>query len=81
MAYIPKIPESESHGRLAEIYSAARGRTGHVAQIIQLMSLDENAAAASLQFYLTLMQGPAGLPRSTREMLATVVSHANDCFY
>ena len=34
-----------------------------------------------MQMYHTTMFGPSGLTRAEREMLATVVSWANHCFY
>ena len=34
-----------------------------------------------MQMYRATMFGPSGLSRAEREMLATVVSWANHCFY
>ncbi len=34
-----------------------------------------------MQLYTATMHAPSGLSRAEREMLATVVSRANDCFY
>lgn len=81
MAYIRKVPDSEATGTLRQIYDAAKQRAGSVAQIIQVMSLDGEAVSASMRFYLTLMKTPNSLKSETKELLATVVSHANDCFY
>jgi alkylhydroperoxidase family enzyme len=46
-----------------------------------VQSLNPAALAASMQLYLASMHGPSGLSRADREMLATVVSWANHCFY
>lgn len=34
-----------------------------------------------MQFYISLMKAPNALSNTRKEMLATVVSHANDCYY
>ena len=45
------------------------------------MSRDGASLQASMQFYVALMKSPNALDRSRREMLATVVANANDCYY
>jgi hypothetical protein len=37
--------------------------------------------AGMMQLYLSAHKGPSPLSRAQREMIATVVSTANDCFY
>ena len=81
MPYIKTVPENEATGKLKPIYDGAIQRAGKVANIVQLMSLDDDACAASLQLYLATMKSKNSLDPATREMLATVVSNANDCFY
>lgn len=81
MAYIDLVSERDAKGKLQRVYEAARQRAGSVAQIIQVMSLDENVCHASIGFYAQLMKSPNALSAARREMLATVVSNANDCFY
>ena len=81
MAYIKQILEQDAGGRLKQLYDAAIQRAGSVAGIIKLMSLDASVVDASMKFYLTLMKSPNALEPATREMLAAVVSNANDCFY
>jgi len=34
-----------------------------------------------MQFYVSLMKRPNALDAARREMLATVVSNVNDCYY
>jgi alkylhydroperoxidase family enzyme len=46
-----------------------------------VQSLNPATLTASMQMYRTTMFGPSGLSRAEREMLATVVSWANRCFY
>lgn len=81
MAHVRKIEPGDAHGPITRIYDAAGKRAGSVAQIIQVMSLDAPSADASMQFYARLMKSPNALPADLREMLATVVSGVNGCFY
>lgn len=81
MAFIKKIPLDQATGRLKQIYDAGLARSGGVAQIIQVMSLDPRSCQGSMQFYVNLMKSDNALPARQREMLATVVSNINDCYY
>ena len=81
MAYIRKVPLDEATGRLKQIYDAGMARAGDVAQIIQIMSLDPSSCQSAMQFYVSLMKADNTLPAMQREMLATVVSNINDCYY
>ena len=82
MAYIKTVGDTDATGVLARQYEAARGRSGSVAQIIRLHSLDPQALRASMQLYLaTTVRPDSPLGRMEREFIATVVSRANDCFY
>lgn len=81
MAYIRQVDENEATGVLQRVYEAARGRIGRVANIIKVMSRDGRSTQASMQFYVSLMKADNGLPASQREMLATVVSNINECYY
>ena len=81
MPHIRVIPPAEATGRLREEYSRAERRAGQVAHILQLQSLNPAVLHAGVELYLALMHGPSPLSRSDRELIATVVSRANDCFY
>jgi alkylhydroperoxidase family enzyme len=81
MAYIQQIPEEEAQGVVANVYKAALQRAGGIANIIRVMSNDGRSMEASMQFYVALMRSPNALSPARREMLATVVSNANDCYY
>lgn len=81
MAWIKTIPPEEATGQLKNLYDEASKRAGRVFHILRVQSLDPSALAASTRFYVTLMQAPSSLSRAEREMLATVTSWANDCFY
>ena len=81
MAYIRQIPEDEAVGKLGRIYHAASTRSGSVANIIKVMSLDEPSCRIAMDFYIALMRSKNALSAPQREMLATVVSNVNLCYY
>ncbi|MBI4659426.1 MAG: hypothetical protein HY735_11345 [Verrucomicrobia bacterium] len=81
MAYLNHTTESEATGALKRLYDAACARAGYVANIIKVMSLDVPTAEASIQFYVRLMKSENALGKARKEMLATVVSNINDCYY
>jgi alkylhydroperoxidase family enzyme len=81
MAYIRTVPPSAASGPLEEEYAAAEKRAGHVAHILQLQSLNPAVLHAGVQLYIAIMHGPSTLSRAQRELIATVVSSVNDCFY
>jgi alkylhydroperoxidase family enzyme len=45
------------------------------------MSLRPGVLRRSIELYREVMFGPSGLSRRERELLATVVSRANECHY
>ncbi len=82
MAYIKTVADEDATGILARQYEAARGRSGSVAEIVRLHSLDPQSLRASMQLYLaTTVRPDCPLGRMEREFIATVVSRANECFY
>ncbi len=81
MALIRQINESEAKGILKEVYDAAVGRSGQVANIIKVMSLDARTVQASMKFFAALMKSKNALEPARREMLAAVVSNVNECYY
>jgi len=66
---------------VASVYEAARQRAGNIANILRVMSGDGRSLQGSIQFYVALMKSPNALSPARREMLAAVVSNANDCYY
>lgn len=81
MPYVHVVPESEADGPLRRIYDAAIARSGGVASVLQVQSLDVRSLQASGQLYTNLMKSDNALSPARREMLATVVSNVNECFY
>ena len=81
MSFIRQIEVDQAEGPLDRIYRAAVRRAGSVAHIVKIMSLDASVCNASMQFYVALMKSENALDAATRELLATVVSNVNDCYY
>ena len=81
MAYIRLIDEAEADGLLAEEYDAAIERAGKVFNIVKAMSLRPRVLSASIELYREIMCGESGLSRQERELLATVASAEQDCYY
>lgn len=81
MAWIKMVEPDEAAGDLKAEYDKAESRAGKVFNILKLQSLNPGALRASMEMYLATMHAPSGLSRVEREMLATVVSWANHCFY
>jgi uncharacterized peroxidase-related enzyme len=81
MPWIKVIEPKDATGELKQEYDDAVRRAGKVFNILKVQSLNPAALRASMQMYRATMFGPSGLSRAEREMLATVVSWANHCFY
>jgi alkylhydroperoxidase family enzyme len=81
MAWIETIDPRDAEGALKAEYDAAVARAGKVYQILRIQSLNPATLHHSMALYKAAMHGASGLSRVEREMLATVVSRANDCFY
>ncbi len=82
MAWIKTVPEEQAQGVLAKQYEAARTRAGRVAKIVKLHSNHVATLRASMSLYTaTTTTEDNPLSRVERELIATVVSRTNDCFY
>lgn len=79
--WIRTIAPEEASGRLRAFYEAAVRRAGRVFAIVRAMSPNVAVAEASMALYVSAMKGASPLSRRQREMLAVVVSRANDCHY
>jgi len=81
MPFIHTISDEDATDALERLYDAARKRAGKVYNIVRVMSLAPRTLQASMGIYIAIMHGESELSRSLRELLAVVVSGANDCFY
>ena len=81
MAWIKIVEPEQATGELKQEYEQAVRRARKVFNILKVQSLNPPALHASMELYMTTMYGASGVSRAEREMLATVVSWANRCFY
>ena len=81
MAHLRLIDPQDADGLLAEEYEAAVERAGKVFNIVRSMSPNPEVLKASIEMYKAVMFGPSPLSRQERELLATVVSAENECYY
>jgi uncharacterized peroxidase-related enzyme len=81
MAYIDTIDIEESEGIVKQEYEKGIRRSGRVFNILKIMSRSPAALKEAMRMYLAIMYGQSELSRAQREMLATVVSRINHCYY
>lgn len=82
MAWIETIALEDAEGLLKRLYDSAVKRAGKVFNIIRLQSRRPKVLKASTHLYMEVMHSAEnGLSRAQREMIATVVSRSNDCYY
>jgi len=81
VAYIGFIDESEADDELKRLYDAYRAPWGGVDNILRIHGPNPASMKAHVDLYRVLMFGRSPLSRRQREMLALVVSAANDCHY
>ncbi len=81
MPWIQQIPIEDADGLLKKEYDKALQRAGRLWHIVHIMSLNPLVLKTNIQFYGALMFGRSPLSRMQRELLATVVSQENHCFY
>lgn len=81
MPFIKQVPLESATGETKKLYDGAVARAGSVANIIRIMSQHGPSAMASMGLYVSMMKSENALSGPQREMLAAVVSNANDCFY
>jgi alkylhydroperoxidase family enzyme len=77
-ARINMINYEDSEGELRDLYDRYNGK---MANILKVQSLNTKSLLAHLEYYKVIMFGKSPLSRKVREMIATVVSATNECFY
>ena len=81
MPWIRLVRPEDATGKRARLYAAATKRAGRVYHIVRAMSPAPQVMKSSFDLYRDVMFAAEGLRRDQREMLAVVVSVANDCHY
>ena len=81
MPYIETIEPENAEGKLKEIYDDFLLRRGKIAEVHKIQSLNPESIINHMDLYMTIMFGKSPLKRVQREMIAVVVSKANNCEY
>lgn len=81
MPFIETILPSDAEGELNEIYTSLEKSRGKVADVHMIQSLNPESIVNHMDLYMTVMFGKSPLSRSSREMMAVIVSKSNDCPY
>jgi len=81
MAFIDIITPENAEGDLKQVYHQVIQSRGAVAEVLRLHSLNPKSLTNHMDLYMTIMFGKSPLKRKVREMMAVVVSKANNCVY
>lgn len=81
MAYIEVIGPHEAGPQLKSIYEELILSRGKLAEVHKIQSLNPDTILRHMELYQSLMFGKSPLRRYQREMMAVVVSTANNCEY
>lgn len=77
-----RIPaEDELPPEILELWQPSREKLGFVPNVLRLYALRPSHLLAWNSWYDEAMKGDSGLTKAEREMIAVVVSVANDCAY
>ena len=81
MSKIKVIQPEEAKGRLLEIYTDLLTKRGKLAEVHKIQSLRPESIVKHIDLYMEIMFSKSELSRAEREMMAVVVSAANNCSY
>ncbi len=81
MAYIEIFDYENASDELRQAYDAIIGSRGKLAEVHKIQGLNPAALLAHMELYKTIMFGRSPLKRYQREMIAVIVSAANQCQY
>ncbi len=83
VTHITMVSEREADGDLKSLYAEIKAGMGtpNVPAVFRVMSQSPDILAANWRLFQTLMLSESQLPRTTKEMIAVVVSKANACHY
>ena len=82
MTRIRTIDPEEATGLLARLYREALERAGKIFNVLRCQCVRPEVLEASTALYAEVMHSDRSpLTRAQREMIATAVSRANECFY
>ena len=81
MPHIKVIEHNEAEGELKVIYDDLVAKRGKLAEVHKIQSLNPDSIVKHMDLYMSIMYSKSPLSRAQREMIAVVVSIANNCKY
>jgi len=78
---LPKSNRRSMPGDLRKYFGACEAAIGFLPNVLEVYSFDATKLRAFIDMYNDLMLGDSKLSKLEREMIAVVVSAANECFY
>ncbi len=81
MAWIKTADPDEAKGKTKKVYDKIMSERGHLANIFLAQGIDPEVLEQHLGLYQSVMLGPGPLSREEREMIAVIVSAANQSAY
>lgn len=81
MAYIDIINYEKADSPLKKIYDDIIKKRGKLAEVHMIQSLHPDTIVHHMNLYIEIMFGDSPLTRAQREMIAVIVSAANQCRY
>jgi len=76
-----KLASAKLSPAMADLFKVSEEKLGFVPNVLKAFAFDLGKLEAFAAYRNELMQGESGLSRLEREMIATVVSAQNRCFY
>lgn len=81
MPWIDIIEDADADGELREVYDSITRARGKLSNVVRVQSLNARALQAHMSLYAATVYGRMSLRRADRELIAVVVSVANQCPY
>jgi len=81
MPLIEVIQPEQAQGELKKVYDNLISSRGKLAEVHKIQSLNPKSIVGHMDLYMTLLYGKSPIRRVYREMIAVVVSKANNCEY
>lgn len=81
MAYVRVVKYEESEGRIREAYDKVIKERGSAPNVLAINAIRPNLMKSIEAHSRIVMQSESGLTPAERQMIATVVSAANECVY
>ncbi|REK08765.1 MAG: hypothetical protein DWQ40_13960 [Actinobacteria bacterium] len=81
MPHVHVLTYDETTGVARKEYDKAIARAGRIWKIVSIQSQLPEVMRDSMRLYLSVMYGDSPLSRAQRELLASVTSQINHCYY